>query len=145
MWWYACKSHKFPISLLSLTIKTIQIMAHTNYQIKREFTIGETIYIPEYGSELPLPDGTATKFTIVGINTGNTDRSTELIVTCPHGKETLKLAVIASKAYKIAPSRKCSHCGHEVCFEAEKELMREYEYYCPECDENLYGIEVEIH
>lgn len=119
-------------------------MAHTNYQIKREFSIGEIIYIPEYGSDLPLSNGTATQFTIVAIKAGNTDKSTELIVTCEHGTETLKLAVLASKAYKKAPSRICSHCQHEICYESDKELSREYEYYCPNCDENLYGIEVSI-
>lgn len=119
-------------------------MAPTNYRIRRDFSIGEIVYIPEYGSDLPLPNGTATQFTIVAINAGGTDKSTELIVTCPHGNETLKLAVIASKVYKIAPSCKCSHCGHNVCFEADKELLREYDYYCPDCDENLYGIEVSI-
>lgn len=117
-------------------------MGHNNYTIKRDFNVGEQVYIPVFGSELSLKEGTATKFTIVAINQGNTDRSTELIVTCQHGQETLKLAVMANNAYRIVPSTYCSHCNHEVCYEADKELLREYEYYCPCCDENLYGIEL---
>lgn len=118
-------------------------MAINNYKISRNFAIGERVYIPSYGSDLPLEFGTATPFTIVGVNYGTTDKSTELIVTCPHHGETLKLAVIANMAYKVRPSAVCSHCGHEVCFEADKELLKEYEFYCPDCDENLYGIEIE--
>ena len=117
-------------------------MALFHYTIKRNFKIGETIYIPSYGSELPLKNGTATQFTITDIHEGNTDKSTELIVTCEHGQETLKLAVMACNAYKIAPSLICSHCGHKVCFEADKELIKQYDYYCPQCDENMYGFEV---
>jgi DNA-directed RNA polymerase subunit RPC12/RpoP len=116
-------------------------MAINNYKISRTFIIGERVYIPTYGSDLPLEYGTATPFTIVGINYGAIDKSTELIVTCPHHGETLKLAVMANLAYKVT-SATCSHCGHEVCFEADKEIMKEYEYYCPDCDENLYGIEL---
>lgn len=33
----------------------------------------------------------------------------------------------------------CKKCGHKV--EIEKEL--DYPYYCPECDENMYQVEVE--
>lgn len=116
-------------------------MAINNYKISRHFAIGEKVYIPTYGSDLPLELGTATPFTIVGINHGTTDKSTELIVTCPHHGETLKLAVMANLVYKVI-SATCSHCGHEACFEADKELLKEYEYYCPYCDENLYGIEL---
>ena len=143
LWWYICKSRKFPLPLHHQT-KTIQIMAISDYKISRDFKVGEVVYIPEYGSQLPLENGTATQFTIVAINAGNTDRSTELIVTCKHGSETLKLAVKANLAYKVAPSLVCVHCGHEVCFEADKEMLAKYPYYCPECDENLYGVEVQL-
>lgn len=119
-------------------------MAKSNYAIRRDFTIGEIVYIPEYGSTLPLKNGTATQFTIADINWGNTDKGTEIIVTCEHGKEKLKLAVYADKVYKKAPSRVCCHCGHEICVEADKQLMSEYEFYCPRCDENMYGIETRI-
>lgn len=117
-------------------------MATSNYKIKREFKLGEKVFIPTYGADLPLENGTATEFTIVAINEGNTDKSTELFVTCEHHKETLKLVVPANLAYKVVPSAYCAHCGHEVCFESDKEMMKEYEYYCPNCDENLYGIEL---
>lgn len=110
--------------------------------VKRNFKIGEIIYIPSYGSELPLKNGTATQFTIIDIREGITDKSTELIVTCEHGQETLKLAVMACNAYKITPSQHCSHCGHKVCFEADKELNIKYDYYCPQCDASMYGFEV---
>lgn len=116
-------------------------MAINNYKFSRHFGIGEKVYIPTYGSDLPLELGTATPFTIVGINYGTTDKSTELIVTCPHHGETLKLAVMANLVYKTK-SATCSHCGHEVCFEADKEIMKEYDYYCPYCDVNLYGVEL---
>jgi NAD-dependent SIR2 family protein deacetylase len=35
----------------------------------------------------------------------------------------------------------CSKCGTEVKKETDKELRKEYPYYCPECDENLYSFE----
>jgi len=37
----------------------------------------------------------------------------------------------------------CSKCGTEVEEEKDKELSKEYPYYCPECDENLYSFEIE--
>lgn len=117
-------------------------MALNNYHLKRAFKTGEIVYIPTLGSELPLENGTATQFTICSIIEGNTDRSTQLIVTCQHGNETLKLVTLASKAYKCIPDIHCSHCGHEICYESDKELLKEYDYYCPQCDENLYGVEV---
>lgn len=39
--------------------------------------------------------------------------------------------------------RVCKHCGCEVNEEVESELRKEYPYYCPECDENMYSFEVE--
>ena len=39
--------------------------------------------------------------------------------------------------------RVCKNCGCEVNEEVEKELRKEYLYYCPECDENMYSFEVE--
>lgn len=115
----------------------------TNYKLKRDFKVGEKVYIPTYGEELPLPNGTATPFTVSGVLTeGNTDKSTVLIVTYQHGIETLKLSVTADKVYKVAPSTICAHCGHEVCFEADKIMLTKYPYYCPNCNENLYGVEV---
>lgn len=119
-------------------------MALSNYKIKREFKVGEIVYIPTYGADLSLEDGTATQFTIVSINEGNTDKKTELVVTCTHHNETLKLLAPANIVYKVKPSTFCVHCGHEVCYESDKELLLKYEYYCPNCDENLYGIELTI-
>lgn len=37
----------------------------------------------------------------------------------------------------------CKHCGCEVNEEVEEELKKEYPYYCPYCDENMYSFEVE--
>jgi hypothetical protein len=128
---------------LSKQLKEITTMTINYYRIKRDFKIGEKVYIPSYGYELPLENGTATPFTIVNVNYGTTDDSTELFVTCQHHGETLKLAVMANLVYKVRPSAVCSRCGHEVCFEADKEILKKYEYYCPDCDENLYGIEIE--
>ena len=119
-------------------------MSISNYKISREFNVNEKIYIPTYGADLNLEHGTATPFTIVKVIKGATDRSTELIVTCEHHGETLKLAVVANLVYKVVPSATCSHCGHAVCYEADKDILKEYEYYCPDCDENMYGIEVEF-
>ena len=35
----------------------------------------------------------------------------------------------------------CSRCHCEVEEEKDSELEKEYPYYCPECDENLYSFE----
>lgn len=119
-------------------------MAHS-YQLKRNFKVGEVVYIPEYGEKLPLENGTSTKFVVKSVSIdGNTDKGTELIVTCEHASETLVLSVMATKVYKVAPSCICAHCGHEVCYEADKEVSKEYPYYCPDCDENMYGLEIVV-
>lgn len=36
----------------------------------------------------------------------------------------------------------CNRCGNPVIKETDKELMKEYPYYCPECEENMYSFEV---
>lgn len=35
----------------------------------------------------------------------------------------------------------CIHCGSAVRRERNRELRKEYPYYCPRCDENMYGFE----
>lgn len=35
----------------------------------------------------------------------------------------------------------CIKCGHKVKKEIDPELSKEYPYYCPHCDENLYDME----
>jgi ArsR family metal-binding transcriptional regulator len=113
------------------------------FKVKRNFSVGEIIFIPCLADLLPLKNGTATEFTIDSIaNDGNTDRTTKLYVTYQSGQERVKIAVTADKAYKVVPSTICEHCGHIICYESDKELLKEYEYYCPDCDENLYGIEI---
>lgn len=37
----------------------------------------------------------------------------------------------------------CFRCGCLVLKETDPELSKEYLYYCPECDENLYSFETE--
>lgn len=41
------------------------------------------------------------------------------------------------------PHRKtvCRRCGTEVHRERERHLRKEYPYYCPDCDENMYSFE----
>ena len=40
--------------------------------------------------------------------------------------------------------RYCRKCGTKVRKETEKELRKEYPFYCPKCDENLFGFETDI-
>lgn len=40
--------------------------------------------------------------------------------------------------------RYCRKCGTRVRKETEKELQKEYPFYCPKCDENLFGFETDI-
>lgn len=35
----------------------------------------------------------------------------------------------------------CKRCGNEVQEEEDEELRKEYPYYCPKCDENMYSFE----
>lgn len=35
----------------------------------------------------------------------------------------------------------CRKCGAEVQRESERQLRKEYPYYCPDCDENMYSFE----
>lgn len=49
----------------------------------------------------------------------------------------------ADRIYKLAPNRICSRCGCVVCVEHVK-MEGEYPYYCPDHDENLYGIETDV-
>lgn len=37
----------------------------------------------------------------------------------------------------------CKRCGTEVQTEEDEELRKEYPYYCPKCDENMYSFECE--
>lgn len=37
--------------------------------------------------------------------------------------------------------RRCIRCGHVVQKETHKGLKREYPFYCPGCDENMYRFE----
>lgn len=37
----------------------------------------------------------------------------------------------------------CKQCGIEVLPEEDKELKKEYPFFCPECDENVYSFECE--
>lgn len=36
------------------------------------------------------------------------------------------------------------HLGHVVIKETNKQLKKEYPYYCPTCDENMYNMETRI-
>lgn len=38
-------------------------------------------------------------------------------------------------------NRYCKKCGHKVKKETTKGLRKEYPYYCPYCDENMYRFE----
>lgn len=42
--------------------------------------------------------------------------------------------------YKIADRKFCPHCGNGLYIETDPEL--DYPYFCAECDENFYEIEV---
>ena len=37
--------------------------------------------------------------------------------------------------------RKCKRCGSYVKKETTKGLRKEYPFYCPSCDENMYRFE----
>ena len=37
--------------------------------------------------------------------------------------------------------RYCFRCGCQVKKETDKDLRKEYPYYCPNCDENMYTFE----
>ncbi len=39
-------------------------------------------------------------------------------------------------------NRYCKRCGHKVNRETVKGLRKEYPYYCPHCDQNMYRFEI---
>lgn len=43
--------------------------------------------------------------------------------------------------YQIAEDKVCPRCGNPLCIEHNDEI--DYPYFCPDCDENFYGIEVQ--
>ena len=46
----------------------------------------------------------------------------------------------ADSLYQIADGKFCPRCGGQLCIEHHPEL--DYPYYCPQCDENFYNIEI---
>lgn len=42
---------------------------------------------------------------------------------------------------KVVKGLVCGRCGTEVCVETDKYLKKEYPYYCPCCDENMFSFE----
>jgi hypothetical protein len=66
-----------------------------------------------------------------------------------HEQENVTGAIMNLKSMKlgetIITSEKtayCSKCGNKVKLETDKNLKKDYKYYCPNCDENLYSFEV---
>ena len=47
----------------------------------------------------------------------------------------------SANLYKIAEGKFCPRCGSPLCIEHNEEI--DYPYFCPDCDENFYGIEVQ--
>jgi DNA-directed RNA polymerase subunit RPC12/RpoP len=37
----------------------------------------------------------------------------------------------------------CRRCGTKVLKETDPDLAKDYQYYCPECNENMFTFEVE--
>jgi len=44
----------------------------------------------------------------------------------------------------LVETRCCNRCSENIEKETDKELSKEYPYYCPNCDENMYGFETYI-
>ena len=42
---------------------------------------------------------------------------------------------------KDTDARVCKRCGTLIEQETDRELKKEYPYYCPVCDENMYSYE----
>lgn len=59
----------------------------------------------------------------------------------PDGKCTSPVDVEAGSVYKKAPGMVCPKCGKPLYIEHNDEI--DYPFFCPECDENFYGIEVQ--
>ena len=45
---------------------------------------------------------------------------------------------------KQATTRVCTRCKTPVWEEHDEEITKEYPYYCPNCDENMFTFETEI-
>ena len=43
-----------------------------------------------------------------------------------------------------ALTRCCNRCNNPVWEEHDEDLKHEYDYYCPNCDENMFSIETNI-
>lgn len=117
-------------------------MAHykSSYR-KTEFRAGHIVFIPELSYRgLPLPLGTATPFVVVETAVdGCNDELTELTVAYKTQNDVVKINVNAGLCYKPLPQAFCRRCGHPVC---QEHTADDYPYYCPDCDEGMYGIEI---
>ena len=57
------------------------------------------------------------------------------------GVPALETDVVESRfVYQIAEGKVCPRCGNPLYIEHNDEI--DYPFFCPECDENFYGIEV---
>lgn len=42
----------------------------------------------------------------------------------------------------IKDGKRCIRCGTELELETDEDLRKRYKYYCPNCDENMFELEV---
>lgn len=57
-------------------------------------------------------------------------------------KETMDYAKKQGYTEENLSDKKCLKCGCTL-FKEKFELVDEYPYYCPSCDENMFGFEAE--
>lgn len=85
------------------------------------------------------------------IPVGDNDEIVEEFVGFPEGTDKIEIwqwfdekysrGVVALLNPESVARKVCSRCGSDVLPEEDEELKKEYPYYCPECDENMYSFE----
>lgn len=75
------------------------------------------------------------------LHTEDDDETMPVFPVGSDGKCLPPVQVEAGCVYKKAPGKTCPKCGKPLYIEHNDEI--DYPFFCPECDENFYGIEIQ--
>lgn len=101
--------------------------------MKREFKQGDVIFHYRYWEPDLHGFGKVLKDTVAE------DNDSIVLIEANRSGEC---ETTADRIYKVKEHVQCSRCGCVVVEEWEGDI--DYPYYCPDCDENMYGFETNV-